>query len=41
MPYCDECGGDGEYDCPVCDDFDDDDDDGPYDTWQEWELDNE
>ena len=24
----------------VCED-DDDDYDGPYDTWQEWELDNE
>ena len=24
----------------VCED-DDDEPDGPYDTWQEWELDNE
>ena len=40
VPYCDECAGDDEYDCPVCQD-ECDDYDGPHDTWQEWELDNE
>ena len=34
------CAAAEENEVCVCED-DDDDYDGPYDTWQEWELDNE